>query len=194
MTEIKRYDVNKANMIGLVRFDEKESGRWVKYEDLAAIQEQLSQFSMSAGHADQRKAESVAVRVALGFSADADDVAPCDLVDAIASLQEQVRALAAESVLIKSSVPNLKDIEFDNENMDDVSIGEDIGFNETVELMKKCLGQTPATDAIIREIRAQAIEALRDSISDIDNGIENTIDLHHYCTDFAARIRAGEQP
>ncbi|WP_338584371.1 hypothetical protein VRC37_08360 [Erwinia aphidicola] len=41
MTEIKRYDVKKASMIGLVRFDEKESGRWVKHDDLAALQEKL---------------------------------------------------------------------------------------------------------------------------------------------------------
>ena len=63
---------------------------------IALLREQLSQLSISAGQADQRKAESDVVRVALGFSADADDVAPCDLVDAIAALQEQVRALAAE--------------------------------------------------------------------------------------------------
>lgn len=47
------------------------------------LEAQLARYSMSPGHADQRKAESAAVRVALGFGADADDVAPCDLVDAI---------------------------------------------------------------------------------------------------------------
>lgn len=63
---------------------------------IALLREQLSQFSISAGQADQRKAESDVVREALGFSADSDDVAPRDLVDAIASLQEQVRALEHE--------------------------------------------------------------------------------------------------
>lgn len=92
MKEITRYDVVLVD--GVPAHRPSESGRWVKHEDLAAIQEQLSQFSMSAGHADQRKVESVAVRVALGFSADADDVSPSDLVDAIASIQEQVRVLA----------------------------------------------------------------------------------------------------
>jgi len=44
---------------------------------------QLARYSMSAGEADQRAAESRAVRNALGFCEEADDVAPCDLVDAI---------------------------------------------------------------------------------------------------------------
>ncbi|WYM31484.1 hypothetical protein VL73_2 [Erwinia phage VL73] len=97
MTEIKRYSPDFMFDLEMVVCGD---GEFVAYEDhaaiVAALQEQLSQFPMSAGHADQRKAESVAVRVALGFSADADDVAPCDLVDAIASLQEQVRAQAVE--------------------------------------------------------------------------------------------------
>lgn len=102
MTEIKRYEMNHR---GLPSAD--HTGTWVLHEDLAAIvaekdariaalQEQLSSYSMSAGQADQRKAESDAVRVALGFSADADDVSPSDLVDAIVALQEQVGELAAE--------------------------------------------------------------------------------------------------
>jgi len=41
---------------------------------------------MSAGEADQRMSESRAVRVALGFGADAEDVAPCDLVERINAL------------------------------------------------------------------------------------------------------------
>lgn len=102
MTEIKRYEMNHK---GLPDFDDK--GVWVLYEDHAAIvaefQEQLSSHSMSAGQADQRKAESDAVRSALGFSADADDVSPSDLVDAISALQEQVRAVAVENGALKAS-------------------------------------------------------------------------------------------
>ncbi|WP_338506970.1 hypothetical protein VRB95_08390 [Erwinia aphidicola] len=94
MTEIKRYDVVLVD--GVPAHRPSEQGRWVKHGDLAELQDQLQRYSMSAGQVDQRKSESDAVRVALGFSADADDVAPCDLVDAIAALQEQVRALAAE--------------------------------------------------------------------------------------------------
>ncbi|WP_338525806.1 hypothetical protein [Erwinia aphidicola] len=88
MTEIKRYDVVLVD--GVPAHRPSEQGRWVKHGDLAELQDQLQRYSMSAGQVDQRKSESDAVRVALGFSADADDVAPCDLVDAIAALQEQL--------------------------------------------------------------------------------------------------------
>lgn len=101
MTEIKRYDV--VSVDGVPAHRRSESGRWVKHGDLAELQDQLQRYSMSAGQADQRKAESDAVRVALGFTADADDVAPCDLVDAIAALQEQVRELAAQWVFVSES-------------------------------------------------------------------------------------------
>lgn len=101
MTEIKRYHEFKNGV------EENEHGMFVKHDDLAAIvaakdariaalQEQLSSYSMSAGQSDQRKAESDAVRVALGFTADADDVSPSDLLDKLAALQEQVRSLSAE--------------------------------------------------------------------------------------------------
>lgn len=101
MKEIKRYEMEKEYSLDInVIPVEEHDGSFVRYDDhatiVAALQEKLSSYSMSAGQADQRKSESDAVRVALGFSADADDVAPCDLVDAIAALQEQVRSLAAE--------------------------------------------------------------------------------------------------
>lgn len=113
----------------------------------------------------------------------------------IAALQEQVRALAAENVLIKSSVPNLKDIEFDNENMDDASLGEDIGFNDAVELMKNSLSQTPSTDAALREIRAQGVDAFAVDCK-VKASKENLVfwmDASSAAEEFAARIRAGEK-
>lgn len=54
------------------------------------------------------------------------------------------------------------------------------------------LPETPATDTFLTEVRAQGVEMLRDSIANIESGTENTIDLHHYCTDFAAQIRQGD--
>lgn len=53
--------------------------------------------------------------------------------------------------------------------------------------------ETPATDAFLAEGRAQGVEMLRDSIVDLESSIEDTIDLHHYCSDFAAEIRKGVQ-
>lgn len=53
--------------------------------------------------------------------------------------------------------------------------------------------KTPATDVFLAEVRAQGVEMLRDSIAEIEVGIEDTIDLHHYCSDFAAEVRKGVQ-
>ncbi|UTJ46615.1 hypothetical protein NLZ15_17485 [Atlantibacter subterranea] len=60
-----------------------------------ALAAELARYSMPAGEADQRMAESRAVRQALGFGRDADDVAPVDLV-------ERINALAAENAALKS--------------------------------------------------------------------------------------------
>lgn len=108
-------------------------------------------------------------------------------------LQDQLRALVAENVLIKSSVPNLKDIEFDNENMDDASLGEDIGFNQAVVLMKNRLSQTPATDAALRKIRAKELDVIADELSALDT-VGSTGAIAYVIRQKAARIRAGEQP
>jgi len=175
MKEIKRFDVVLVD--GVPDHRPSESGRWVKHEDLAAIQEQLSQFSMSAGHADQRKVESVAVRVALGFSADADDVAPCDLVDAIAALQEQVRAQAVEAEALKNYIKS------------ECFIME-VGAHPMAEAdisAEERMPETPATDAALRDIRAQAIEDFTDSDFCGQEACGQA------CA-YAASIRSGEQP
>lgn len=51
--------------------------------------------------------------------------------------------------------------------------------------------QIPAYHAFLAEVRAQGVEMLRDSIAELGGSIEDTIDLHHYCSDFAAQIRKG---
>lgn len=162
MTEIKRYDVVLVDGVPVHR--PSESDQWAKHEGFAALQEQISSYSMSAGHADQRKAESVAVRVALGFSADADDVAPCDLVDAIAALQEQVQALAAENAAMRT-------------------------FHMHSPYAEEYLDPLPATDGALREIRAQALESLADD-SEHEWLESYLLELRNR----AAAIRAGEQP
>lgn len=62
-----------------------------------ALAAELARYSMSAGQADQRRAESRAVRVALGFGENANDVAPIDLLEKIGDLKAQgVEAFAAQ--------------------------------------------------------------------------------------------------
>ncbi len=40
--------------------------------------------------------------------------------------------------------------------MDDVSLAEDFGFNHAIERMRRQIPETPATDAFLSEIRAEA--------------------------------------
>ncbi|EDL4763959.1 hypothetical protein CW120_21035 [Salmonella enterica subsp. enterica serovar Derby] len=74
----------------------------------------------------------------------------------VAALEAKCAALAAENAGIKSAIPESRDIEDDNDNMDDVSLAEDFGFNHAIELMRRRIPETPATDAFLSEIRAEA--------------------------------------
>lgn len=229
MTAIKRYHEFKNGV------EENEHGMFVKHDDLAVLQEQLSSYSMSPGQADQRKAESDAVRVALGFSADADDVSPSDLVDAIAALQEQVRALASENVALKSGIgffsygndsgyeehatadDAIKAADYDidyyrgdacdgwSDETDQVVWGVVIQRANMVGLRTETDDsgrekeicdyallppvETPATDAALREIRAQVLDDMADDCE--ADWLDTYIDE---LRSSAARIRAGEQP
>lgn len=70
---------------------------------------------------------------------------------------------------------------------------ENAGLKEYLAPVGLAVEGTPATDAFLAEVRAQGVEMLRDSIAEIEVGIEDTIDLHHYCSDFAAEVRKGVQ-
>ncbi|EOL5881260.1 ead/Ea22-like family protein [Escherichia coli] len=72
----------------------------------------------------------------------------------IAELEVNLAALAAENAVIKSAIPEPRDIEDDNDNMDDVSLAEDFGFNHAIERMRRRIPETPATDAFLAEVRA----------------------------------------
>jgi len=116
----------------------------------------------------------------------------------VARLNEQVQALAAEVTAVKDAIPKLKDVEYENDNMDDVSLAEDIGFNDAVTLTNSRIPETPTTDAILREVGARAVDAFMAwSNSHIDPGDEHEESLREVskaCKAFAARIRAGEVP
>ncbi|HHG1097766.1 TPA: hypothetical protein ACPUJC_003590 [Escherichia coli] len=68
----------------------------------------------------------------------------------------RANALAAENAVIKSAIPEPRDIEDDNDNMDDVSLAEDFGFNHAIELMRRRIPETPATDAFLAEGKTEA--------------------------------------
>ncbi len=79
------------------------------------------------------------------------------LVRKFAEAEAKCAALAAENAVIKSAIPEPRDIEDDNDNMDDVSLAEDFGFNHAIEQMRRRIPETPATDAFLAEVRASAI-------------------------------------
>ncbi|ENI2756589.1 ead/Ea22-like family protein [Escherichia coli] len=72
----------------------------------------------------------------------------------IAELKANLVALVAENAVIKSAITESRDIEDDNDNMDDVSLAEDFGFNHAIERMRRRIPETPATDAFLAEVRA----------------------------------------
>ncbi|EIL21099.1 hypothetical protein ECO9570_20933, partial [Escherichia coli O111:H8 str. CVM9570] len=86
---------------------------------------------------------------------------------------------------IKSAIPEPRDIEDDNDNMDDVSLAEDFGFNHAVERMRRQIPETPTTDAFLAEVRAQGLEMMREHPS------IKLFSLTHICDELAARIRKG---
>ncbi|HDX3076761.1 TPA: hypothetical protein ROA63_004929 [Escherichia coli] len=82
------------------------------------------------------------------------------LVRKFAEAEAKCAALAAENAVIKSAIPEPLDIEDDNDNMDDVSLAEDFGFNHAIERMRRRIPETPVTDALLAEVRAQAFNDL----------------------------------
>lgn len=100
---------------------------WHAYQEYKKHKEQLEKLSIELDAAKQR----------------------------IAELEGNFTALAAENAGIKSAIPESRDIEDDNDNMDDVSLAEDFGFYHAIERMRRQIPETPTTDAFLAEVRAQ---------------------------------------
>lgn len=120
------------------------------YQQLA---EENARYSMSAGHADQRMAESRAVRSALGFKPDADDVSPSDLVEAI-------NQIVAELCVIRTAHPQplgpAMDAAIDAFNAEEMP--ETGMLNAHFILRESIRIKTPATDRIVAGIKADGVE------------------------------------
>lgn len=125
------------------------------YQQLA---EENARYSMSAGHADQRMAESRAVRSALGFKPDADDVSPSDLVEAI-------NQIVAELCVIRTAHPQplgpAMDAAIDAFNAEEMP--ETGMLNAHFILRESIRIKTPATDRIVAEIKADGVEEFAES-------------------------------
>lgn len=178
-----------------------------KYLELAKAYQQLAaenaRYSMSAGHADQRMAESRAVRSALGFKPDADDVSPSDLVEAI-------NQIVAELCVIRTAHPQplglAMDAAIDAFNAEEMP---ETGMINAYFILRESIRiKTPATDSIVAGIKADAITASLDACSDyldtdcvmdrLDISYEEAekrtsgaIEFHDAMVDFANQLREG---
>lgn len=131
-----------------------------KFLKLAKAFKQLAaenaRYSMSAGHADQRMAESRAVRSALGFKPDADDVSPSDLVEAI-------NQIVAELCVIRTAHPQplgpAMDAAIDAFNAEEMP--ETGMLNAHFILRESIRIKTPATDRIVAGIKADGVALVK---------------------------------
>ena len=168
--------------------DITESGRkgqsWHAYQEYKKHKEQLEKLSIELDAAKQR----------------------------IAELEGNFTALAAENAGIKSAIPESRDIEDDNDNMDDVSLAEDFGFNHAIERMRRQIPETPTTDAFLAEVRAQGVDAAIEAAKNLvaqeyeykdfkaaqsdccmypGSDLVGKVEMTEWLVDFAAQLRKG---
>ncbi|MCQ5681935.1 hNH endonuclease [Escherichia coli] len=134
------------------------------------------------------------------------------LVRKFAEAEAKCAALAAENAGIKSAIPESRDIEDDNDNMDDVSLAEDFGFNHAIERMRRQIPETPTTDAFLAEVRAQGVDAAIEAAKNLvaqeyeykdfkaaqsdccmypGSDLVGKVEMTEWLVDFAAQLRKG---
>ncbi|CAH3400327.1 TPA: hypothetical protein ACTYTC_003585 [Klebsiella pneumoniae] len=69
----------------------------------------------------------------------------------------EIDKLATENVVLKLAIPEPRNVEFDNDSMDDVSLDEDVGFNDAIGQMKINISKTTATARIVAGIKADGV-------------------------------------
>ncbi|HIA8750003.1 ead/Ea22-like family protein [Escherichia coli] len=135
-----------------------------------------------------------------------------DHQEVVAALEAKCAALAAENAVIKSAIPEPRDIEDDNDNMDDVSLAEDFGFNHAIERMRRQIPETPTTDAFLAEVRAQGVDAAIEAAKNLvaqeyeykdfkaaqsdccmypGSDLVGKVEMTEWLVDFAAQLRKG---
>ncbi|HHU3693339.1 TPA: ead/Ea22-like family protein [Escherichia coli] len=157
---------------------------WHAYQEYKKHKEQLEKLSIELDAAKQR----------------------------IAELEGNFTALAAENAGIKSAIPESRDIEDDNDNMDDVSLAEDFGFNHAIERMRRQIPETPTTDAFLAEVLAQGVDAAIEAAKNLvaqeyeykdfkaaqsdccmypGSDLVGKVEMTEWLVDFAAQLRKG---
>ncbi|MEJ3241610.1 ead/Ea22-like family protein [Escherichia coli] len=157
---------------------------WHAYQEYKKHKEQLEKLSIELDAAKQR----------------------------IAELEGNFTALAVENAGIKSAIPESRDIEDDNDNMDDVSLAEDFGFNHAIERMRRQIPETPTTDAFLAEVLAQGVDAAIEAAKNLvaqeyeykdfkaaqsdccmypGSDLVGKVEMTEWLVDFAAQLRKG---
>lgn len=135
-----------------------------------------------------------------------------DHQEVVAALEAKCAALTAENAGIKSAIPESRDIEDDNDNMDDVSLAEDFGFNHAIERMRRQIPETPTTDAFLAEVQAQGVDAAIEAAKNLvaqeyeykdfkaaqsdccmhpGSDLVGKVEMTEWLVDFAAQLRKG---
>ncbi|MDY3262128.1 MAG: hNH endonuclease [Escherichia coli] len=159
----------------------------------AALTAENGRYSMSAGQADQRMAESRAVRSALGFQEDADDVSPSDLV-------EKIQSLITEQEILRRAHPQplgpIMDLAIDAFNS--AEMPETGMLNAFFILRDSIIVKTPVTDAFLAEVRAQGVDMARNAMIDFVDGevgpnknVPGLIRGAEICVSIAEQLRKG---
>ncbi|USB65915.1 hypothetical protein [Klebsiella pneumoniae] len=110
-------------------------------------------------------------------------------------LAKAYQQLAAENVGLKEAIPQLKNIDYQNESMDDVTLAEEIGFNAAVVAMHRWVPKTTVTDRIVAGIKADGVEMFvekcrEESMRAISSDIRNNWWLAgEHAEDFASQLR-----
>lgn len=174
MSEVKRFDAFTSFDDFKSRMVESKDGNYVAYSDY------LSQLQQ----ADALRTSLNNIINAFGIKGEG---AHSKLVI------EYVHGLVAENAAIKASAPALKEVSYENDSFDDVSIAEEIGFNEAVRMTINKMQSTPATDAAIAEIKAQGVDELISLLDRMPLNDMSQFDVTSSIVEFAANLRAGRK-
>lgn len=108
----------------------------------------------------------------------------------IEKLRSENAVFAAENAGLKAAIPSQRNVEFDNDSMDDISLAEDVGFNDAIGRMKMNMSKTPATEAFLAEVRAQGVEMFSERFG---GGTLLSDMVKEAAKEFAAQLRKGAQ-
>ncbi|MDW2646424.1 hypothetical protein RYZ59_23005 [Citrobacter sp. HN-141] len=153
-----------------------------------ALAAENGRYSMSAGQADQRMSESRAVRSALGFQEDADDVSPSDLVEKIQSLITEQEMLCSAHPQPLGPIMDSAIDAFNSAEMPETGM-----LNAFFILRDSIIVKTPATDAFLAEVRAQGVEMYAEHLTRkaIASGENKNHAYAYLANNFAAQLRKG---